>query len=139
MVRINIISPKKLSDQHLIAEYNEILMLLAYVRKYPKMCGDAPKKYCLGTGHIKFFKNKLLYLKKRHDLIKEEMKMRNFTANKTVSIKKFDKKLQKDWVPDKKDFEIIKKRLKWKLEKKPDYYRYCSEKKHKKFFIKMIE
>ena len=39
MVRVNIINPNKLADQHLIAEYNEILMLLGYVRKYPKEDG----------------------------------------------------------------------------------------------------
>ena len=68
MVRINLIKPEKLSDQHLIAEYNEILMFFGYVRKYPKL-NKVPLKYCLGEGHILFFKNKLLYLKKRHELI----------------------------------------------------------------------
>ena len=72
MVRINLINPKKLADQHLVAEHNEILMLLGYVRKHP-MCLNIPETYCLGRGHIKFFKNKLLYLKKRHELIKKEM------------------------------------------------------------------
>jgi len=32
MVKINLIHPRYLTDQHLIAEYNEILMLLAYLR-----------------------------------------------------------------------------------------------------------
>ena len=73
MVRVNLIPPRKLADQHLIAEYNEILMLLGYVRKYP-MTEEIPKNYCLGKGHIKFFKNKLLYLKKRHENLKNEMK-----------------------------------------------------------------
>ena len=63
MVRINLINPKKLTDQHLIAEYNEILMLLGYVKKYPKL-EKIPSKYNLGKGHMLFFKNKLKYLKK---------------------------------------------------------------------------
>ena len=46
MVRINLVDPKKLSDQHLIAEYDEILMLTAYIKKYPKI-EDIPKKYLL--------------------------------------------------------------------------------------------
>ena len=37
MVRINLIHPKKLADQHLIAEYNEILMLLGHVKKFPHL------------------------------------------------------------------------------------------------------
>jgi deoxyribonuclease (pyrimidine dimer) len=64
MVRINIINPKYLTDQHLIAEYVEILMLLDYAKKNSPC--NIPKKYCLGKGHIKFFSNKVLYLKKRH-------------------------------------------------------------------------
>ena len=61
MVRINLVHPKKLADQHLIAEYNEILMLIGYVRKYPPL-ENIPDSYKLGKGHVKFFKNKLDYL-----------------------------------------------------------------------------
>ena len=75
MVRINLVNPKNLSDQHLIAEYNEILMLISYIKRYPKLEG-IPLNYCLGKGHMKFFKNKVEYLKKRHELIKNEMKKR---------------------------------------------------------------
>ena len=61
MVRINIINPKYLSDQHLIAEYLEIIMLVNYTKKHPKI-KDAPKNYALGKGHIKFFKNRNIIL-----------------------------------------------------------------------------
>ena len=57
MVRVNIINPKYLADQHLRAEYLEIIMLVTYVRKHPKIKKELPKKYCLGTGHILFFKD----------------------------------------------------------------------------------
>ncbi len=95
MVRINLINPEKLSDQHLIAEYDEILMLLGYVKKYPTL-EEIPERYCLGKGHIKFFKNKLKYLKKRHELIKKEMVKRGFTTNITIHLTEFDKKLVND-------------------------------------------
>ena len=58
MVRINLINPRYLADQHLIAEYDEILMLLGYVKRYPKI-DDIPTNYCLGKGHIRFFKDKI--------------------------------------------------------------------------------
>ena len=138
MVRINIIDPKKLADQHLIAEYNEILMLLGYVRKYPKV-KDQPEKYCLGKGHIKFFKDKLKYLKKRHELLKKEMKKRGFKTEKTIDLSAFDKKLHQDWCHDVEDEEIIKKRLVEKINKKPDYYTYYSKKKPKKFFLDLLK
>lgn len=50
MVRVNLIDPKFLSDQHIIAEYDEILMLISYIRR-SKIRDDIPKRYCLGKGH----------------------------------------------------------------------------------------
>lgn len=138
MVRINLIHPRYLSDQHLIAEYNEILMLLTYIKKYPEL-KDIPEDYCLGKGHQKFFKNKLLYLKRRHDLLKKEMKKRNFKTAKTLNISGLPKKLKKDWHPREKDKKIIRKRLIEKINLKPRYYRYYREHKSKKFFIDLIK
>lgn len=138
MVRVNLINPKLLSDQHLIAEYDEILMLEGYVKKFPRICGDEPKEYCLGKGHIKFFKNKLNYLQRRHELLKKEMKARGFKTNKSLKISQFPKSLQKNYNPDKKAISIIKKRIIEKLWKKKNFYRYHGEKKSQKFFIDLI-
>ena len=138
MVRINLINPRSLADQHLIAEYDEILMLLGHVRKHPSVKGE-PCSYCLGKGHITFFKDKLLYLKKRHELLKKEMKRRGFRTDKTIKLGDFSRKLINDWKPKKADKDIIKKRLIMKIRSKPDYYRYCGEKKQPKFFIDMIK
>jgi deoxyribonuclease (pyrimidine dimer) len=108
MVRINLVPPNSLSNQHLIAEYNEILMFFGHVKKYPKI-SFMPKHYVLGKGHINFFKNKLLYLKKRHELIKKEMHRRGFRASKTIHLSKYPKHLCKGWSAKKSDFAIIKK------------------------------
>ena len=138
MVRVNLISPSKLSDQHLIAEYNEILMLVGYARKHPELMG-IPESYRLGTGHIKFFKNKIGYLKKRHELIKTEMARRNFSANKTVFLKGFGEEYFCEWKPGKKDFEVIKARISEKIKMKPEFYRYYSECKGGEFFLNLLK
>lgn len=137
MVRINILSPEKLADQHLIAEYNEILMLLGHVRKFPNV-NRTPADYCLGNGHITFFKNKLLYLKKRHELLKKEMRKRGYETNKTVELEQFNKELINDWKPKACDKEIIRKRITQKLKKKPKYYTYHGEHKPLGELIKLI-
>lgn len=137
MVRINLLKPKQLADQHLIAEYNEILMLFGHVKKFPKI-NKMPKDYCLGKGHITFFKNKLLYLKKRHEELKKEMKKRGYATNKTIKLDSFSKELRNDWTPKQCDFELIKKRITEKLNKKPEYYRYYGKKKPIEFFIDLI-
>ena len=138
MVRVNLIHPKKLADQHLIAEYNEILMLLGSLRKQG-IKSAIPNNYVLGKGHINFFKNKLLYLQKRHELIKLEMLKRNFETNVTIKLNEFEKELKNDWKATKKDFAIIKNRLIEKINKKPNYYRYYSIKREKSFFLNMLK
>lgn len=138
MVRINLINPKKLADQHLIAEYNEILMLLGYVRLYP-VKKDIPKYYKLGPGHIKFFKDKLKYIKDRHEIIKTEMKRRNYKTNKTIDLNEFPKELVNNWDPRAQDFNIIKDRIKEKLSFKPEFYTYEREHKPLNFFINLLD
>lgn len=133
MVRVNLVNPEKLSDQHLVAEYNEILMLIAYIKKYPQL-DNIPKKYCLGKGHMRFFKNKVLYLKKRHEIIKIEMKKRGFQTNKTINLESFGN----NWKPDDKDLKLIKTRIVSKLRLKPKYYRYYGKYKSANFFIKLL-
>jgi deoxyribonuclease (pyrimidine dimer) len=128
MVRINLLDPYCLSDQHLIAEYNEILMLLGYVRKHPSVKG-IPSGYCLGRGHILFFKDKLLYLKKRHGLLKKEMQKRGFRPVKKIILSGFPGRLANDWKPSERDKRIIRQRLCRKIMEKPGYYRHYRKKK----------
>lgn len=126
MVRINIIEPKLLSDQHLRAEYVEILMLFSTAHKYN--ADKVPAKYCLGKGHINFFKNKLEYLSRRFIALKEEFKARGFKANKYIKdYVRADKLLEEqfgNWSPDEEDYKIIIPRIISRLEKKPHWYSY---------------
>lgn len=138
MVRINLIAPKKLADQHLIAEYNEILMLIGHIKKFPKI-NQSPKEYTLGKGHINFFKNKIEYLKDRHEIIKKEMRERGFKTNKTIKLNKFKKEQKENWKPKRKDLKIIKKRIISKIKLKPNYYRYYGKRKASNFLINLLK
>lgn len=137
MVRVNLVKPKKLTDQHLIAEYDEILMLVAYIKRYPNI-EHVPEKYCLGKGHMRFFKDKLLYLKKRHEALKNEMRNRGFKTNKTIDLKFFKLKNKNDWKPSDKDFEIIIERIISKIKTKPEYYRYYGRHRPAGFLIELL-
>ena len=138
MVRINLIHPRKLSDQHLIAEYDEMLMLVSYIKRYPVLEG-IPDKFTLNKGHMKFFKDKVLYLKDRHEKLKEEMRKRNFKTNKTIKLSEFKKQNKGDWKPNSKDKKIIKERIAQRLKQKPTYYRYKGEYKPVKFFLELLK
>jgi deoxyribonuclease (pyrimidine dimer) len=136
MVRINLIEPWRLSDQHLVAEYNEILMLLGYVRKHALAKTKAPDNYCLGKGHVVFFRDKLGYIKKRHEALKKEMKARGFRPIKSADLKGLGP--ANDWKPCKNDGALIRKRLADKIRKKPGFYRYYGKKKPEKFFTGLL-
>jgi deoxyribonuclease (pyrimidine dimer) len=139
MVRVNLINPRLLADQHLIAEYDEILMLLGYVRKYPDLAKDkTPKDYTLGKGHIIFFKDKLYYVRRRHESLKAEMRRRGFVARKSVVIGRFPKRLCNEWQPSSKDFLIIKRRLVEKIRAKPGFYRYYGKKRSVLFLTSLV-
>lgn len=74
MTRINCIPVEELHDKHLIAEYRE----LPRVFKLAKPGVPIPEKYVLGTGHVKFFYNKLHWLYTRQKQLVAEMKRRGF-------------------------------------------------------------
>ncbi|MCU0642282.1 MAG: pyrimidine dimer DNA glycosylase/endonuclease V [archaeon] len=140
MVRINLIRPRYLTDQHLIAEYNEILMFLGYVRKNPVSgLENIPQRYKLGKGHILFFKNKLIYIKKRFSALAGEMRLRGFKTNRLADISKLSKHLKNDWLPDEKDIGIIRKRIIEKIKLKPHFYRYYGETKPMNYLIRLIK
>lgn len=127
MVRINLIKPKLLLDQHLNAEWNEIQMLLGYVQKYPELDGTEPDSYKLGKGHIKFFKDKISYLVLRLHELKKEAELRGFNYQSISGLlKKYDipKHLVNDYKPNKEAFKIIKERIWKKYMQKSDWYTY---------------
>lgn len=131
MTRINIILPKELYDQHLLAEYREIFMIPAALSRTLKSkvgldLGRYPKRYTLGRGHVVFFYNKGKYLSRRYSLLRNELKKRGFRLNEG---RKFPDKIFKennlflDWQPQNNDFKIIRKRLKEKIKLKPKWYK----------------
>ena len=73
MTRVNIgIPPAELTGRHLLAEHREIKRIPNCVSKGRYNTDNIPDKFKLGTGHVKFFCNKLLYLKNRYLKIYEE-------------------------------------------------------------------
>ena len=131
MTRINIIPPKELYDQHLIAEYREITMVPAALNrtlnsKNGLNKAKIPKQYTLNKGHVYFFYDKGKYLFIRYKLIIDEMKKRGFRPDEK---RKFPTEIFKknnlflNWKPSNDDFKIIRERINKKLEEKPNWYR----------------
>lgn len=83
MTRINAnIYPDDLIDQHLVAEYREIIRIPNTILKngYNKN-KQYPKEFTLGTGHVLYFYDKIKFLHRRFMFIKTIMNRRNIVNN----------------------------------------------------------
>lgn len=81
MTRINAnISPKCLTDQHLLAEHREIKRICdLYSKRMAKGgLGEIPKEFCLGKGHVSFFLDKGNFTLGRYHLLYLECLERGF-------------------------------------------------------------
>jgi deoxyribonuclease (pyrimidine dimer) len=135
MTRINLIDPSQLTDQHLFAEFREIKMVPAALRRSLKtqpiktVLKKIPKQFTLNSGHVLYFYNKLNYLSKRYDSLVEELKNRGYRDGMEWPL--FDDYLVElpsdffgDYVPTERDYTIINERITEKLNQKPDWYKY---------------
>ena len=117
MTRINLIPVEELHYKHLVAEYRELPRVVDLARKLsPK---EKVPTFRMGTGHVKFFYDKILFLKNRQDQLIAEMIKRGYEPNFT-STEKFldvDPALLNDWTPSEKDIAISRARIEEKLAK----------------------
>lgn len=130
-MRINVVSPRLLMDQHLIAEYGEIqnMMLPYYLRSRMHVRGfntnKIPVKYTLGTGHASFFYDKMKFVSNRFIQVKEEMKHRGFkTETEHLDYSCVLKDHMNDYVVTSEDITVNMKRIIERIILKPTWYRY---------------
>jgi deoxyribonuclease (pyrimidine dimer) len=130
-MRCNIIPVSNLTDQHLIAERNELRFIPPFLQKrvnnHIPLLQGMPKSYTLNTGHMTFWLDKFKYLEVRYDEITLEMISRGFNPNLDIIFDVTLSKqlgLYKDWCPNEKDFGIIKSRIKEKILLKFKWYRF---------------
>lgn len=117
MARINVgVNPKYLSDQHLLAEAVEILMVVGSLKKQKFFLKKpTPKQFKLGTGHIRFFWDKILYLNRRLSYVKNEIVNRGMQTNHEIDVSEIPLDLLNDWNPNEADFTLLKNRISERL------------------------
>ena len=129
MTRINLIPVKELSDQHLIAEYREIPRVIKQEHIY---IGDAPDRYVLGKGHVKWAIKHGNFCLTRYYYICEEMKYRGFKVNYPYEdLAKIAEGKQITWYtenyfPTEEEIELSRNRIIEKIEKKHHWYRWTN-------------
>ncbi|QJT71724.1 endonuclease [Shewanella phage Thanatos-1] len=132
MTRINLTKVSTLSDQHLMIEYRELPRVLGLLDKHlakgtklSVILKGKPTNYTMGTGHVKFFYDKLVFLKNRHLELVQELHSRGFSIQyvNPLQIEKYPIALQQDYVPTPEAIAISQQRLNEKLAMRPKFYR----------------
>lgn len=129
MTRINVIEPKELTREHLVAEYREITRLpgnlkQSLTRKTKAFqLTEIPSQYTLGKGHVKFFYDKMLFLQKRFEQLVTEMLRRGYKPNFTDSsiFIPENEKYYNDYSPTENAVKINLERIQERLKKMSDY------------------
>lgn len=113
MTRINVgILPGELPDKLLIAEHREIKRIPNVVKSGRFSLANQPKSFTLGTGHVKFFYSRLLFLKERYKELHDECLFRGFNVQNYISA--WDDVPQEylgDYIPTQRDRSLILERI----------------------------
>ena len=145
MTRINLVPVEDLADQHLFAEWREIKMVPAALRRSLKTrkSGDilagVPKRYTLNKGHVTFFFNKMKFLTERYKLLTAELVDREYNINSEDDFRIFCGDVPGefrhiDWHPDKQEIAINVERILLRISDKPGWYKYRSNKLNPAFY-----
>ena len=123
MTRINVVPVQELHPKHLVAEYREIVRVFALVRKRvqaKKPLADHPFEYTLGTGHVKFFFDKLTYISNRYKELTQEMINRGYNPN-PIPLETLHAGIPRlyffDWEPTEEALRINRQRIKERMPK----------------------
>lgn len=112
MTRINVVPPSELCDQHLLAEHRELTRIPNAIVKGKYNLDGQPSDYKLGTGHVKFFMNKLAFLQRRYQALHQECLARGFkVTNRWPQDLPPDPQLWQDYQPTPTALELNRERI----------------------------
>ena len=132
MTRVNAgIPPRELHRAHLVAELREITKVCSSLvrslgtKSHKTILKEIPNTFTLNTGHVKFFYDKLTYLKKRFHLLADEMERSGSVPNRERDIyfDGYPKVFYNDWEPCETDNNVVRARIRERIAQKPHLYR----------------
>lgn len=135
MTRINLVPPETLADQHLFAEWREIKMVPAALRRslrtrsVQSIMDSIPERYTLNKGHVTFFFDKMKFLSERFALLTNELIKRKYSISTDANFSYYtfdipDTFKMKIWYPDNAEININVDRIVLRLRERPTWYRH---------------
>jgi deoxyribonuclease (pyrimidine dimer) len=128
LTRINTIPPALLTDAHLFAEWRELPRVFPLARKAQERSEamgatmDLPETYRLGTGHVRFFYDKLGWLARRHRALTQELTGRGYNLTVREPLTGAG-----DWEPTAEAHRLNVARLRERLRENLAAHRYGGE------------
>lgn len=134
MTRINVIDVFDLTDQHVMAEYRELPMIIGSLKrtlnsKHGVKYSRIPNQYTLNKGHVCFFYNKKQFLINRYQQLIDSLVDRKYQIKpnqRNVDWSVFDRVHCIQWTPTNDDKKLNFSRIKQRLLTKTQWYRYYS-------------
>jgi deoxyribonuclease (pyrimidine dimer) len=143
LTRVNVgIHPKELNRDMLIAEHREIKRIPNAIKSGRFSMKGQPKEFKLNDGHVKFFYDKLAYIKKRYELIYRICIERNYDVTYFGdSFVGIPVKYMGDYQPTQRDRKILIQRINERLvdSKQKEFVKISSIKNEKKKQIRMVK
>lgn len=130
MTRINVIDPSQLTDQHAMAEYRELPMVMGALRRSLVAKNGMAKpgsSYTLNAGHVRFFFNKGDWLKRRYYALVMELLERGYHLDpaRRADFTVFENNgLNGSWCATEEALHINRERIQQRILAKPDWYKY---------------
>lgn len=127
MTRINVIPVKDLTDQHLMAEYRELPMVVAAARRSKPDNYTPTDRYTLNKGHVMFFYNKKKWLYNRWNELIDELRNREYNIDPSARVVEWfhmDKFPQAEWQPDEYAHKVNMERIVERINAKPHWYKF---------------
>lgn len=127
MTRINVVEPSELTNKHLMGELHEITRVYGLVRKAQdrkinkynfKDKIKQPDAYTMGTGHVYFFYDKLVFITERYYALNQEALKRSFKVNpieRTELVSGIQQWWFSDYIPTNDAIEINRGRINERL------------------------
>jgi deoxyribonuclease (pyrimidine dimer) len=126
MTRINAsIRPEELSNSMLFAEYREAKRIPNTIKSGKAVIKNIPTEFKLEKNHVKFFYDKVLYLKRRSDALYIECLKRGIQAEDySDCYKDIPPHLFNDWRETKNSRKLLKERINLRLTESKQVHRY---------------
>ncbi len=117
MTRINVVPVEELCDQHLLAEHRELTRIPNCIVRGRYSLKGQPDKYVLGTGHVKFFYDKLKFLHGRYAALHHECLRRGFQPKWLWPVDAIDRfELWQDYKPTEEAKALNRQRIQERMQ-----------------------